>query len=62
MGLTEYRKKRRFGVTPEPSGAEKPKAPKKRRKARLNPEVSAKHRPSAMAVTGRSTNGSDNSA
>jgi bifunctional non-homologous end joining protein LigD len=33
MGLTEYRKKRRFGVTSEPSGKEKPRAPKRRKRA-----------------------------
>jgi bifunctional non-homologous end joining protein LigD len=46
MGLTEYRKKRRFGVTPEPSGDQKPKAAKKRRKALGY--VIQKHRATAL--------------
>lgn len=43
MGLTEYKKKRRFDVTSEPSGDEKKPAAKKRSKAALE-YVIQKHR------------------
>ena len=46
MGLTEYRKKRRFGVTPEPSGDEKSKVPKRKKKALGY--VIQKHRATAL--------------
>lgn len=46
MGLTEYRKKRRFGVTSEPSGKEKPRAPKRRKRALAY--VIQKHRASHL--------------
>ena len=44
MGLTEYRRKRRFGVTPEPSGAGKPRG----KKARALAYVIQKHRASQL--------------
>ncbi len=46
MGLTEYKRKRRFGVTPEPSGEEKP--PGKRIKPRRLAYVIQKHRATAL--------------
>ena len=45
MALTEYRKKRRFGVTPEPSGKEKPRAAKRKRALAY---VIQKHRATAL--------------
>ena len=44
MGLTEYRRKRRFGVTPEPSGEEKPRGKRVQRLA----YVIQKHRATAL--------------
>jgi bifunctional non-homologous end joining protein LigD len=44
VGLTEYRRKRRFGVTPEPSGAGKPRG----KKARALAYVIQKHRASQL--------------
>ena len=44
MGLTEYRKKRRFGVTPEPAGGKAPRATKKKKLI----YVIQKHRATAL--------------
>ena len=45
MGLKEYKRKRRFDVTPEPSGEEKRPAPKRRKALRY---VIQKHRATAL--------------
>jgi bifunctional non-homologous end joining protein LigD len=44
VGLTEYRKKRRFAVTPEPAGEEAPR----RRRSKALPFVVQKHRASHL--------------
>lgn len=44
MGLTEYQKKRRFGVTPEPSGEKAPR----RKRAKALAYVIQKHRATAL--------------